>query len=79
MDIANRVFQTAPVEAFATIKDHKPNYQNSLPARLINGTKQNLGRASKRILEDIVTNVRNISKFLYQTHKDNVLTYCCKT
>ena len=58
MDIANRVFQTAPVEAYATIKDHKQNYQNSLPARLINGTKQNLGRASKIILEEIVTNVR---------------------
>ena len=34
MDIANRVFKTAPVEAFVTIKDHKDNYQNSLPARL---------------------------------------------
>ena len=62
MDIADRVFQTPKVEAFATIKDHKPNYLNSLPARLINGTKQNLGRASKLILEKIVTNVRNISK-----------------
>ena len=62
MDIADRVFQTPKVEAFATIKDHKPNYLNSLPARLINGTKQNLGRASKLIVEKIVTNVRNISK-----------------
>ena len=62
MDIEDRVFQTTPVPAFVTIKDHKPNFENLLPARLINGTKQNLGRASKQILEKIVTNLREQTK-----------------
>ena len=61
LEIDDRCFKTAPVEAYVTVKDHKPNWQNALPARLINGTKQNLGRASKKILEKIV------SKLKYQT------------
>ena len=61
LEIDDRCFKTSPVEAYVTVKDHKPNWQNALPARLINGTKQNLGRASKKILEKIV------SKLKYQT------------
>ena len=52
------MFKTSPVEAFVNLKDTKPNFQNNLPTRILNGTKQELGKLSKRFLEKIVTKVK---------------------
>ena len=40
-------------ESFLTLKDHKDNFENNLPCRLINAAKSEMGRVSKQILDDI--------------------------
>ena len=51
LDIDDRVHRTREKEAFITIKDHKENFRNNTKCRLINPTKPELGKVSKRILE----------------------------
>ena len=45
-------------EAYILFKDHKPNFENKLQIRLINPSKTELGRISKNIIQNIVTNVK---------------------
>ena len=39
--------------AFLTIKDHKNDFPNSIKCRVINPASNNLGKVSKRILDDV--------------------------
>ena len=48
LDIEDRVHRTAEREAFITIKDHKDNFQNNPKCRLLNATKPELGKVSKK-------------------------------
>ena len=48
----------ANTPAFITLKDHKDNFQQKLPCRLINPCKSNIGAISKTILDRINSNVR---------------------
>ena len=48
LEIADRLDTQAQKEAFLTIKDHKENFPNSIPCRLINPAKTELGMVSKR-------------------------------
>ena len=48
--------------SFITIKDHKENFDNHPTVRLINPTKNELGRVSKLILDKIKKKtVKNLS------------------
>lgn len=51
--IDDRVEVTAQKEAFITLKDHKDNFANKPTCRLINPSKQEIGKISKQILDDI--------------------------
>ena len=53
MGIDDRVEVTAQTEAFVTLKDHKDNFANRPTCRLINPSKQQIGKISKQILENI--------------------------
>ena len=53
LKLDDRMEQTAPKNAFITIKDHKPNFPDNPSYRLINPTKSELGKASKGILDKI--------------------------
>ena len=44
-------------EAYITIKDHKDEFPNKIPCRLINPSKSNIGKISKAILDTINKNV----------------------
>ena len=48
----------AKKEAFITLKDHKKNFESTLPCRLINPAKTEMGIVSKKILDNITSNVR---------------------
>ena len=56
--IADRMDVMAKREAFLTLKDHKENFEEKLPCRLINPTKTEMGIVSKRILDDINRKLR---------------------
>jgi hypothetical protein len=51
--VFNRMEKNGKNECFITLKDHKPNFQNHPTTRLINPSKNEIGRISKVILDDI--------------------------
>ena len=42
-----------------TLKDHKPNFENNATSRLINPAKNEVGKISKVILENINKELQN--------------------
>ena len=58
LKIEDRVECIAKTEAFITLKDHKENFQNKLPCRLIVPSKSELGHVSKTHLDRINTEIR---------------------
>ena len=59
LDIADRMDIMAKRESFITLKDHKDNFENSLPCRLINPAKSEMGKISKQILDGINSKLRS--------------------
>ncbi len=55
----NRIETMARKQAFVTLKDHKPNFDNNPICRLINPAKSDLGFINQQILERICSSVRN--------------------
>ena len=53
LDIADRIDAMAKRESFITLKDHKDNFENNVPCRLINPAKSEMGRISKQTLNGI--------------------------
>ena len=51
--INDRVDTAADKDAFITLEDHKPNFTNKPTCRLINPTKSEIGKVSKKILDCI--------------------------
>ena len=62
LEIQERVFTPTPRQAYATIKDHKDNFNNNPSYRLINPAKPEVGRMSKKILEKINVRVRQATR-----------------
>ena len=56
--IQDRVFATKKRSAFITLKDHKDNFATNPSVRVINPTKPEIGRISKKIFERIVSQVK---------------------
>ena len=57
LHLSDRVETMAKRDAFITLKDHKPNFNNTPTCRLINPTKSEIGRISKETLQKIVNSV----------------------
>ena len=48
MHLDDRINTNAKLEAFITLKDHKPNFANNPTCRLINPAKAEIGQISKK-------------------------------
>ena len=59
LGVADRMDTLARKDAFLTLKDHKDNFANNLPCRLINPAKSEIGLISKRILDRINGELKN--------------------
>ena len=71
INLGDRVEVLAQKEAFITLKDHKPNFDNKPTCRLINPTKSEIGQVSKSILERIVRNtVKSTGVNLWKSTRD---------
>ena len=75
LEISERVFKTMPRTAFFTIKDHKENFQNNPQVRLLNPTKCEIGKISKKILERIVKQLRKKLKLKQWQNTDAVIEW----
>ena len=58
-DVADRMDVLAKSGAFLTLKDHKENFTQALPCRLINPAKTEVGVTSKAILDRIIRAVQS--------------------
>lgn len=58
LDLHDRIDMTAKKEAFVTLKDHKPNFENKPTCRLINPAKSEIGKISKQTLDRINTKIK---------------------
>ena len=75
LEIADRVYTTSKREAFITLKDHKPNHTNNPTFRLLNPTKQELGKVSKQKMEHIVSVVKEKSGLQLWKNTDSVINW----
>ena len=62
-------------EAYFTIKDHKNEFPNKIPYRLINPSKSNIGKTSKAILDTINKNVVRSTEINQWKNTSNVLDW----
>ena len=62
-------------EAYITIKDHKDEFSNKIPCRLINPSKSNVGKISRAILDTINKNVVRSTEIDHWKSTSNVLDW----
>ena len=58
LDLDNRMDKLPKAQAYVTLKDHKDNFADKLPCRLINPAKTEMGKVSKTILDRIIGPLR---------------------
>ena len=63
------------VPAFVTLKDHKDNFQQKQPCRLLNPCKSELGAISKTILDRINTDIRSKIQVNQWKNSDHVIQW----
>ena len=73
--IDDRVETTATKEAFITLKDHKDNFENKPTCRLINPSKQEIGKISKQILDSINKKLLNVTRVNQWKNTSSVLQW----
>ena len=73
LELDNRIECLAKNTAFISLKDHKPNFRSSLPCRLINPSKSNIGKISKSILDKVNQILRNKLQFNQWKNSENVI------
>ena len=61
LELSDRIYSTTKKEAFFTLKDHKENFRNNPKIRLLNPTKSELGKISKKMLTKIISTVKEKS------------------
>ena len=59
LHLDDRINTTAKLEAFISLKDHKPNFANNPTCRLINPAKAEIGQISKQLLHRFNTRLAN--------------------
>ena len=69
LEISDRVHRTAKRDSFVTLKDHKPGFRSNPSCRLLNPTKPELGKVSKKMLEKINSELRVKKSELKQWRK----------
>ena len=58
LKLSDRIECLAQKDAFVTLKDHKENFKNKLPCRVLNPSKSELGHISKVHLDRINSDIR---------------------
>ena len=75
LDLDDRIECLAKTEAFITLKDHKDNFQNKRPCRLIVPSKSELGHVSKTHLDEINSAIRNKLNLNQWKNTSEVITW----
>ena len=74
-ELDDRIEKLAENEAFVTLNDHKPAFQDHPTCRLINPSKSEIGVISKHILDDINTSIINQTKINQWKNTSSILKW----
>ena len=76
LDLTDRnIFKIQKQPATLTLKDHKENFDSSPSTRLINPTKPEIGKISKKILDRVILEIRRITNFNQWKNSDSVISW----
>ena len=75
LELQDRIYKTSKKQAFITLKDHKPSFNNNPTCRLLNPTKPELGKVSKHILANIVKVVNEKTKSNLWRNTQSVISW----
>ena len=75
IELEDRIEKTAIKEAFITLKDHKDNFENNPTCRLINPSKSEMGKVSKRILEKVVNEIKSVEQLNLWRNTEEVIDW----
>ena len=75
LNLDDRIEKLAEKEAFITLKDHKPTFNNHPTCHLINPSKSEIGVISKQILDDINTAIINKTQINQWKNTSSVLKW----
>ena len=75
----HRLYINEESNCFFTLKDHKKNFQNNRTVRLINAAKNEIGKISKVILDQINSNLIEQLKVNQWKNTQNVIEWFAKT
>ena len=73
--VVDRVEVMQETEAYITIKDHKDEFPNKIPCRLVNPSKSNTGKISKAILDTINKNIARSTEINQWINTLNILDW----
>ncbi|PFX28035.1 hypothetical protein AWC38_SpisGene7288 [Stylophora pistillata] len=75
LKLDDRIEKLAKEDAFITLKDHKPNFQDNPSCRLINPSKPETGKISKHLLDEINNAIITGSKVNQWNYTSSVLKW----
>ena len=75
LNISNRVDPMSKTNAFISLKDHKPDFENNPKCRLINPAKSQLGKVSKAILDNINNHIRTQTQMNQWRNTDDAISW----
>ena len=74
-DVINRLEINSESDCFITLKDHKENFENNPKVRLINPAKNEIGRISKVILDNINVKLKEVLNINQWKNTKNVIDW----
>ncbi|XP_022810398.1 uncharacterized protein LOC111347413 [Stylophora pistillata] len=75
LKLDDRIEKLAKEDAFITLKDHKPNFQDNPSCRLINPSKPEIGKIRKHLLDEINNAIITSSKANQWKNTSSVLKW----
>ena len=75
LNLSDRIDKFVEVDAFLTIKDHKPNFPSKVECRLLNPAKSNIGKISKQILDEAIISIKTQTKANLWTNSNEVISW----
>ena len=75
LNIGDRTEILQESQAYITIKDHKEGFPNKITCRLINPSKSDIGKISKRVLDKINENIINVTKINQWKNTSSVINW----
>ena len=75
LELEDRVFATTERNSYVTLKDHKDHFEEDPKVRLINPSKPEIGKISKKILSRIVQKIREKTNLKSWKNSDSVIDW----